>query len=77
MCGRGWVCGGANIIVCVCVCVCVCAEKGEGGMYILVRHNNYACPLACLVCYCAFLWRVNIYIIGLIFVICILMLATH
>ena len=35
MCGRGWVCGGTNVIVCLCVCVYVCvrlcAEKGEGG----------------------------------------------
>ena len=78
-------CGGANIIVCVCVyvcvsvcvCVCVCAEKGEGRISILVRHNNYACPLACLACCCAFLGRVNIWRIGLIFVRLILMLATH
>ena len=77
MCGRGWVCGGANIIVCVCVCVCVCAEKGEGGISILVRDNNYACPLACLASCCAFLWTVNIWRIGLIFVRLILMLTTH
>ena len=67
MCGRGWVCGGANIIVCVCVCVCVsmcvCVsvqKKREGGISILGEHNNYACPLACLACCCAFLRRVNI-----------------
>ena len=80
MCGRGWVCGGANIIVCVCVCVyvcvCVCAEKGEGGISILVRHNNYACPLAWLARCCAFLLRVDIWRIGLIFVRLILILAT-
>ena len=84
VCGRVRVCGGANIYVCVCVCVyvcvcvclCACAEKGEGGISSLVRHNNYACPLACLACCCAFLWRVNIWGNGLIFARLILMLAT-
>ena len=61
--------------VCVCVCVCVCAEKGEGGISILVRHTNYACPLACLACCGAFLCTVNIWRIGLIFVRLILMLV--
>ena len=64
------------VCVCVCMCVCVCAEKGEGGISILVKHNNYACRLGCLACCCAFLWRVNIWRIGLIFVRLILMLAT-
>ena len=86
MCGKVGVCGRANIIVCVCVCVCVCmyvcvcvcvcAEEGEGRISILVKRNNYACPLGCLAYSCAFLWRVNIWIIGLIFVRLILMLAT-
>ena len=32
MCGRGWVCGVANITLCVCVCVCVCVcRKGGRG----------------------------------------------
>ena len=86
MCVAQFGCVGVPISLCVCVCVCmcvcvcvslcVCAEKGEGGISILVRHNNYACPLACLACCCAFLWRVNVWRIGLIFVRLILMLAT-
>ena len=46
MCGRGRVCGCANIIVCVCVCMCVCVclfpchtKKGALMRYILyVEH---------------------------------------
>ena len=37
MCGRGRVCGGANMIVCVCVCVsmclCVCRNRGRGDIH--------------------------------------------
>ena len=69
--------GSVGVPISLRVCVCVCAEKREGGISILVRHNNYACPLARLACCCAFLWRVNIWRIGLIFVRLILMLATH
>ena len=70
------VCVCVYVCVCVCVCLCVFAEKGEGGISILLRHNNYACPLACLASCCAFLWRVNIWRIGLAFVRLILMPAT-
>ena len=88
MCVAEFGCVGVPISLCVCVCmcvcvcarvyvcVCVCAEKGDGGISILVRHNNYACPVACLACCCAFLWGVNIWRIGLIFVRLILMPAT-
>ena len=77
MCGRGRRCGGTNIIVCVCVfvCVCVCAGKG-GGVSTLVRHKNYACPLVCLACCSAFVWRVNICSSVLLFRGLILTLAT-
>ena len=57
-------------------CVCVCAEKG-GGAYTLVRHKNYACPLVCLACCCAFVREVNICGNVLIFGGLILMPATH
>ena len=54
MCVVEFGCVGVPISMCVCMCVCVCvcvrAEKGDGGISILVRHNNFACPRACLAC---------------------------
>ena len=61
--------GGANIIVCLCV-------QKKGGTSTLVRHKNYACPLVCLACCCAFVGRVNICGGGLIFGRLIVMPAT-
>ena len=68
-----WVCGGANIMVCVCVCVC----RKRGGAATLVRHKNYACPLVCLACWCAFVGEVNICGSVLIFGRLMLMPATQ
>ena len=72
--GDGFV--GVPISLFVCVCVCVCADKG-GGTSTFVRHKNYACPLVCLACCCAFVREVNICRGVLIFRRLILMLATH
>ena len=68
-------CVGVPISLCVCVCVWVC-RKG-GGASTFVRHKNYACPLVCLACCCAFVGEVNICGGVLIFRRLILMPETH
>ena len=58
---------------CLCVCVCVCRKKV--GTSTLVRHNNFACPLVCLACCCAFVGEVNI--CGVFIVRRLVLMLTH
>ena len=74
MCVGGDGCVGVPISLCVCVCVCV---QKKGGASTLVRHKNYACPLVCLACCCAFVGEANICGSVLFFRRLILMPATH
>ena len=71
MCPGGDGCVGVPISL----CVCVYAEKG--GASTLLRHKNYACPLVCFACCCAFVGEVNICGSALLFRRLISMPATH